>query len=62
MLPWSKPRGRKAFKNLKVFIGIPAELGKKELKKLERADVSRLKTKYISLGELAVELGAKKRW
>ena len=62
MLPWKKARGRKAFKNLRVFIGVPDELKGKEFKKVEDADKSKLKCKYIYLGELSVLLGAKKRW
>ncbi|MEM5802268.1 MAG: 50S ribosomal protein L13 [Candidatus Aenigmatarchaeota archaeon] len=65
MLPWDKPKGKKAFKRLKVFIGFPDEL-KNKLKEapiqLKEADVSKLKTKYITLEELSLALGAKKRW
>ncbi|MEM5791074.1 MAG: 50S ribosomal protein L13 [Candidatus Aenigmatarchaeota archaeon] len=62
MLPWKKAKGRKAFKNLKVFIGIPEELKGKDFKKFENADVKKLKCKFIYLSELSVLLGAKKRW
>lgn len=62
MLPWDKPRGRKAFKNLKVFIGVPEELENKEFKKVENADANKLKTKYITLEELSLAIGGKKRW
>ncbi len=62
MLPWKKPKGRKAFKNLKVFTGIPDELRGKEFKKLESANVKKLKCKFIYLSDLSTLLGAKKRW
>jgi len=62
MLPWKKAKGRKSYKNLRVFIGIPEELKKKEFKKVEDADVKKLKCKFIYLGELSTMLGAKKRW
>lgn len=62
MLPWHKAKGRKAFKNLKVFIGVPEELKNKEMKKVEGADASKLRTKFITLEELSLSLGAKKRW
>jgi len=62
MLPWHRPKGRNAFKNLKVFISMPEEFKDKSLEKFERADASRLKTRYISLEKLSLALGAKKRW
>lgn len=62
MLPWKKPKGRKAFKNLKVFIGLPEEFKNKTLEKVESTDASRLKTKYITLEDLSIAIGAKKRW
>ncbi len=62
MLPWKKAKGRKSYKNLRVFIGVPEELKKKEFKKVEDADVKKLKCKFIYLGELSTMLGAKKRW
>jgi len=62
MLPRDRTKGRKAFKNLKVFIGIPEELKNKKFEKIENADVSKLKCRYMSLGELSLALGAKRRW
>jgi large subunit ribosomal protein L13 len=62
MLPWDRAKGRKAYKNLKVFIGLPEELKNKKLEKLKSADANRLKCKYIDLGKLSIALGAKKRW
>ena len=62
MLPYKKPKGRKAFKRLKVFIGLPEEFKNKELINLKEADASKLRCKYITLGELAIQLGAEKRW
>jgi large subunit ribosomal protein L13 len=62
MLPWHKPKGRKVYKNLKVFIGIPEEFKSKKLEKVKDADASKLKTTYITLEELSLGLGARKRW
>lgn len=62
MLPIKKPKGRKAFKNLRVFVRIPEELKDKKFEKIEEANVLKLKCKYITLGELATLIGAKKRW
>ena len=64
MLPMKKAKGREAFKRLKVFIGVPDELKNKIEKavRFEDSDVKKLKCKYISLGELSLYLGAKKKW
>jgi len=62
MLPWDRTTGRKAYKNLRVFIGIPEELKGKEFTQVKEANVSKLKTKYITLGDLSIAVGAKKRW
>ncbi len=62
MLPYKKQKGRLALKRLRVWIGLPDEFKKKEFLKIKEADVSRLKTKSITLGELSIALGGKKRW
>ena len=62
MLPWKKAKGRKAFKRLKVYIGLPEEFKNKKLEKVKDADANKLKCKYITLEELSLALGAKKRW
>jgi large subunit ribosomal protein L13 len=62
MLPWHKDKGRKAYRRLKVYIGEPEEFKNKEKIRIEEADVSKLKCKYITLGDLSIMLGAEKRW
>jgi len=62
MLPWDRTKGRKAFKNLKVFIGVPEEFKSKKLEKVKIADSSRLKCRRMSLGEVSIAMGAKKKW
>lgn len=57
MLPWSKPKGKKAFKLIRAYHGFPEMLNN-----IPKYDVSKMKaTKpvsfYIRLGELAKELG-----
>ncbi len=59
MLPMDKPKGRTAYKRLKAYIGIPPELEGKEFIRFEEADVSRLRGDYITLGDIAKELGWK---
>lgn len=64
MLPWKKARGREAYKRLRVYIGIPTELKSRpdKFKKEKVADASKLRAKSMTLGELSIALGAKKRW
>lgn len=62
MIPWHKPKGRAAFKRLKVYIGEPEEFKNVNKIRLEDADASKLNCDYITLGELSLMLGAKKRW
>jgi large subunit ribosomal protein L13 len=57
MLPFNQYRGRAAYKRLKVYIGVPAELGKVQT---EKAGVRQLKNpRHIPLGEVSRLLGAK---
>ncbi|MFW6040394.1 MAG: 50S ribosomal protein L13 [Thermoplasmatota archaeon] len=57
MLPYQQPRGRKAFKRLRAYIGVPSEFeGKVEkLDKLKSSDG----IKGLTLGEISEHLGAK---
>jgi len=57
MLPWDRTKGRDAFKNLKVFVGIPEELKNKTFEKVAIADANKLKTKYITLGDVSAAIG-----
>lgn len=61
MIPFDRDKGRKAYRRLKVFTGVPEELKNKSVEKTE-ADASKLTTKYISLSKLSLSLGGKKRW
>jgi large subunit ribosomal protein L13 len=56
MLPFKKPRGRSAYKRLKVHISVPKELEKKKFESVEGA--SQLSTqRYMTLGEVSKVLG-----
>ncbi len=57
MLPKNTPKGTRALRNLKVFIGVPEEYVNKEKITIPEADVSRLKGKYITVGEIAKHMG-----
>lgn len=62
MLPWDRTKGREAYKNLKVFIGLPEEFKNAKLERIEAADAGKLKSRKMSLGELSIAVGVKKRW
>lgn len=58
MIPYQKPRGRKAFKRLRVYIGVPTEFEKEKFERIEKA--CQITTPYyIQLSELSRRLGAK---
>ncbi len=57
MLPYRKPRGREAYRRLKVYVGVPEEFKERELTRFPEADASKLNSKYILVGELAKLLG-----
>ncbi len=62
MLPFHKPKGREAFMRLRVYVGVPEEIKSKEFIRLEDAEVNKLKCKHITVGNLSLALGSKKRW
>ena len=57
MLPYQQGRGRTAFKNLKVYIGIPKEFKKNESETLVQAK-NIDNEKFLALGEISNYLGA----
>jgi len=60
MLPFDKPRGREAYRRLKVYVGVPAEFKGKELESLPSAKLERLGTRrFIRVGELSRHLGVR---
>jgi len=58
MIPYQKPKGREAFKRLRVDIGTPATLKDEKMEPLKDAQMND-NTKYISLSEVSKILGAK---
>ena len=58
MIPYQKPKGREAFKRLKVDVGKPASL---DDGKIEMFDGAKMKksSKYVTLGDVSKVLGAK---
>ncbi len=55
MLPYKMPRGRAAFKRLRVYAGQPDDLAKAEV--LEGTGSSKLRTRFMSIDELCKNLG-----
>jgi len=62
MIPFSKMKGQDAFRRLKVFVGVPDDIKEKNFIRIEEADVNKLKCKHITVGDLSLALGHKKRW
>jgi large subunit ribosomal protein L13 len=60
MLPYRKAKGIKAFKRLKVHIGVPDEFKNSEIESLPEIHSRNLGQKYISIGEIAENIGWKK--
>src|SRR3972149_3701048 len=57
MLPFKQPKGKNAYKRLKVFMGVPDELRDRKMDTLAEAQVTKLKGPHFTLAELAKEVG-----
>jgi large subunit ribosomal protein L13 len=57
MLPFKQPKGKRALKRLKVFMGVPEELRDLKTVALKEAQAAKLKGPYFTLAELAKEIG-----
>jgi large subunit ribosomal protein L13 len=57
MVPYKQPKGKQAYKRLKVFVGVPAELKDQKIETLMNARAEKLTCAYFTLGEFAKELG-----
>jgi len=57
MLPRKKPKGKQALKRLRVYLGAPMEFEGKEIQTILEANAEKLKSPYITVGELAKEIG-----
>ncbi len=60
MLPYRKPHGREAFKRLRVHIGVPEELADSNMESIPETRVERLGGRYVTVGEIAVNIGWKR--
>jgi large subunit ribosomal protein L13 len=57
MLPFKQPKGKNAYKRLKVFMGVPEDLKDQKMGTLTEAQATKLKGPYFTLAELAKEVG-----
>jgi large subunit ribosomal protein L13 len=57
MLPFKKPKGKEAYKRLKVFIGVPEDLKNEKMETVADADSKKLKCSYFSVGQFSKEIG-----
>ncbi len=57
MLPWPTPRGKEAYKRIKVYMGVPEKFTETDKIVLEGSRFKSLKRKHITVGDLSHELG-----
>lgn len=58
MLPFKQPKGKIAYKRLKVFMGVPLEFNDQKMITLEEASAAKLSGRpHFTVGELAKEVG-----
>lgn len=60
MLPHKQEKGKKAFKNVKCYIGVPKEFEGKKAETIEKANVKNIKkVKHLTIKEISNQLGWK---
>ncbi len=58
MLPYKQERGRKAFKHIKCFMGVPEQYKNQKVETVKGADYSKLKTlNFITVNDLSKAVG-----
>jgi large subunit ribosomal protein L13 len=57
MLPFKQPKGKQAYKRLKVFIGVPEDLKTQKMETVADAQAKKLKCSYFTVGEFSKEIG-----
>lgn len=57
MLPYKKPKGREAFKRLRVYLGVPSSYESAEKLVPEEAKLKNPAVEYVTLGELSALVG-----
>jgi large subunit ribosomal protein L13 len=59
MVPKRKPSGMQAFKRLRVYIGVPDELKNSTMQTFDDAKITKQQSFYISMGDVAKQIGWK---
>jgi large subunit ribosomal protein L13 len=59
MVPKRKPSGIQSFKRLRVYIGVPEELKNSTMQTFDDAKITRQESFYISMGDVAKQIGWK---
>lgn len=57
MVPWRQPKGKLAYKRLRVYLGVPEELKDQKMETIDQANAAKLTGPHFTLGELAIEIG-----
>lgn len=57
MLPYKQPKGKQAYKRLRVYMGVPDEFKDQKMETLVDAQAKKLTCPYFTLGEFAKEIG-----
>jgi len=57
MLPFKQPKGKQAYKRLKVYIGIPYTFKDQKTETLPNAQAKKLTCPYFTIGEFSKEIG-----
>ena len=57
MLPFSQPKGKSAYKRLKVYMGVPLEFKGQQMLTFTEASSAKLRGPSLTLGELTSEIG-----
>jgi len=60
MLPWTKTRGREAFKRVMCYISVPEKLKNEKAETIKEANVSKVPNlKYTTVGDISKLIGGK---
>jgi large subunit ribosomal protein L13 len=57
MLPYNKPHGKTAYRNLRVFMGKPPAFASAKISAMESKDPNKLYVSHMTIGELSELLG-----
>jgi large subunit ribosomal protein L13 len=57
MLPYRKPRGKEAYRRIRVYMGVPEELKNSQRIEIDTKDPKKLYVKYMTVSQLSKMLG-----